>query len=158
MPIIAFTAICLVSTAPCRAADQPASPVAAAYRDDSFFKQMKDCLGRGINLGNALEAPHEGDWGVTLKAEYFSKIKAAGFQNVRIPVRWSAHAASEAPFTIEPKFFASRLACRQASNRLVPVLNMHHFDEIYKDPDANRGRFVARWQQIAEHYLVFRRN
>ena len=25
-------------------------------------------LGQAVNLGNALEAPHEGDWGLTLKS------------------------------------------------------------------------------------------
>src|SRR5262245_51928059 len=49
-------------------------------------------LGRGINLGNALEAPKEGEWGVKLKAEYFKTIKDAGFATVRLPVRWSNHA------------------------------------------------------------------
>src|SRR5262245_61215606 len=61
-------------------------------------------LGRGINLGNALEAPREGAWGVTLKAEYFAAIKKAGFATVRLPVKWSAHASSDAPYTIDPKF------------------------------------------------------
>ena len=28
-------------------------------------------IGRAVNLGNALEAPKEGDWGMTLEAEYF---------------------------------------------------------------------------------------
>ncbi len=28
-------------------------------------------LGRGINLGNALESPKEGEWGVTLQPEHF---------------------------------------------------------------------------------------
>ena len=39
-------------------------------------------LGRGLNLANALEAPKEGEWGVTLKAEYFRAIKQAGFDSV----------------------------------------------------------------------------
>src|SRR5437588_3517226 len=61
-------------------------------------------LGRGINLGNALEAPQEGAWGVRLKAEYFAAIKKAGFATVRLPVKWSAHAQNEAPYAIDPKF------------------------------------------------------
>src|SRR6476619_6215118 len=61
-------------------------------------------LGRGINLGNALEAPKEGEWGVKLKAEYFKTIKEAGFQSVRLPVRWSAHAKTDAPYAIDVKF------------------------------------------------------
>ena len=75
-----------------------------------------------------------------LKEEYFTKIKAAGFENVRIPVRWSAHALHTAPYTIDAKFFARvDWAVNQAlKNRLVPVLNMHHYEEIFKDPDGNR--------------------
>src|SRR5262245_45593506 len=52
-------------------------------------------LGRGMNLGNALEAPQEGEWGVRLRAEYFSAIKKAGFTTIRLPVRWSAHAGQD---------------------------------------------------------------
>src|SRR5258708_1696487 len=61
-------------------------------------------LGRGINLGNALEAPKEGEWGVKLKPEYFQAIKKAGFDTVRLPVKWSAHAQQEAPYTIAAPF------------------------------------------------------
>ncbi|HKD37098.1 MAG TPA: hypothetical protein VKB78_09865, partial [Pirellulales bacterium] len=68
---------------------------------DPFFKTMTARFGRGINLGNALEAPHEGDWGVTLKESYFEAIASAGFDSVRIPVRWSAHAAESQPYTID---------------------------------------------------------
>ena len=42
---------------------------------------------RGINLGNALEAPKEGQWGVIIKDEYFRIIREAGFDAVRIPIR-----------------------------------------------------------------------
>src|SRR5438094_6814552 len=63
-------------------------------------------LDRGINLGNALEAPKEGAWGVTLRAEYFKTIKDAGFASVRLPVKWSAHAQADSPYTIDPKFAA----------------------------------------------------
>jgi aryl-phospho-beta-D-glucosidase BglC (GH1 family) len=52
-------------------------------------------LGRGINLGNALEAPQEGAWGVTLKSRYFRDIKNAGFNSVRIPISWSTHAGTQ---------------------------------------------------------------
>lgn len=36
---------------------------------------QNDLLGRGINLGNMLEAPNEGDWGLTVEEEYFQLIK-----------------------------------------------------------------------------------
>ena len=60
---------------------------------------------RGINLGNALDAPsYEGEWGVTLRTDYFTKIKSAGFNLIRIPVRFYSHALTEYPFTIEEGF------------------------------------------------------
>ena len=52
-------------------------------------------IGRGINLGNALEAPNEGDWGVVLQPDYFKAIAQAGFNSVRIPIRWSNHALAD---------------------------------------------------------------
>ncbi|HUT12239.1 MAG TPA: glycoside hydrolase family 5 protein [Thermoguttaceae bacterium] len=111
-------------------------------------------FGRGVNLGNALEAPQEGAWGVTLKEEYFNLIKSAGFDSVRIPVRWSAHAEAAAPYRIDPGFFARvDWAVDQAlSRRIVPLVNMHHYDEIMENPDEHRQRFLAMWAQIAEHY------
>jgi endoglucanase len=121
---------------------------------DPFFKELKPKFGRGINLGNALEAPKEGEWGVTLKAEYFQKIAEAGFDSVRIPVRWSAHAEKSPPYTIDANFLRRvDWAVEQAlKNHLIPVLNMHHYDEIFQDPDSHAPRFIAMWRQIAEHY------
>jgi aryl-phospho-beta-D-glucosidase BglC (GH1 family) len=121
---------------------------------DPFFKQLKPAFGRGVNLGNALEAPKEGDWGVVLKEEYFKKIAAAGFNSVRIPVRWSAHADEAPPYRIDPKFFERvDWAIDQAlKNHLIPVVNMHHYMELFAEPDKHSERFLALWQQIAEHY------
>src|SRR5579884_1193481 len=101
-------------------------------------------LGRGINLGNALEAPKEGEWGVTLKPEYFRIIKEAGFDTVRLPVRWSGHAAAKAPYTIDPDF-AARVdwAIEQAlQNRLNIIVNVHHYEGADVDPDQHIPRLV----------------
>lgn len=124
---------------------------------DPFFQKLKPVFGRGINLGNALDAPKEGEWGVTLKEAYFEQIAAAGFDSVRIPVRWSAHAALAAPYAIDPKFF-DRVdwAVRQALQRkLIPIVDMHHYEAMFDEPEKNRKRFLALWAQIAEHYKNF---
>src|SRR4051794_14090901 len=47
---------------------------------------------KGINLGNGLDAPNEGEWGVTLRERHFEMAKAAGLDHVRLPVRFSGHA------------------------------------------------------------------
>ncbi len=120
--------------------------------NDPFTQNAR--LGRGVNLGNALEAPYEGAWGLVLREEYFRLIREAGFNSVRIPIRWSAHAAEKAPYTIDPRFF-DRVdwAVNQAlSQGLLVVINMHHFGELMADPQGQRERFLALWRQIAERY------
>ena len=111
-------------------------------------------LGRGINIGNALEAPEEGAWGVRLKVEYFTAIKKAGFDTVRLPVRWSAHAKADAPYTIDAKF-AERVdwAVDQAiANGLNIIVNVHHYDEMNIHPEENLPRLEALWRQLAARY------
>src|SRR6266496_3445773 len=123
--------------------------IRTARADDIFAINKK--LGRGINLGNALEAPKEGDWGVTLKAEYFKEIKNAGFATVRLPVRWSAHAQAAAPHTIDAAFLGRvAWAIDQAlANRLNIVVNVHHYGEMDTRPDEHLPRLAALWEQIA---------
>src|SRR5437868_4961785 len=122
------------------AAEPPADAAAA-----------NQALGRGIHLGNALEAPKEGDWGIKLEADYFKQIKAAHFDTVRVPVRWSAHAAEQAPYTIDADFFkrVDWVLDQCEANHLNAVLNVHHYDALDKDPDKHTARLVGLWQQIA---------
>jgi endoglucanase len=107
-----------------------------------------------MNLGNMLEAPREGEWGLTLKADFFAKIKEAGFSTVRIPIRWSAHAKPGAPYTIDAAFFKRvDWAIDQAfARKLVAVINVHHYDEIYREPDRHLPRLLGLWKQIARRY------
>ncbi|MCL6430722.1 MAG: glycoside hydrolase family 5 protein [Anaerolineae bacterium] len=128
------------------------TPVATIETQLAFAQNRR--LGRGVNLGNALEAPSEGAWGVYLQEEYFERIKEAGFSSVRIPIRWSAHALAEPPYTINDRFFARvDWAVEQALSRgLVAVINTHHYNELCADPEAHRERFLALWAQIAAHY------
>lgn len=111
-------------------------------------------LGRGVNLGNALEAPQEGDWGLTLQPEYFKLVRDAGFATVRLPVRWSAHAAKDAPYAVEAKFFerVDWALDRAAEQKLNVVLNVHHYAEMDDDPDAHLPRLVGIWEQVARRY------
>ena len=43
--------------------------------------------GGGINLGNVLSAPAEGDWAVAVTEQYFIDVKNAGFKNVYILIK-----------------------------------------------------------------------
>ena len=124
---------------------------------------MNDALGIGVNLGNALEAPREGEWGVTLRAEYFELIADAGFAHVRVPIKFSAYADDGAPYTIpevDPTVVnASSLwervdwvIAQAEANGLYVILDLHHYDELHDDPAAHRDRFLAIWDQVATRY------
>jgi endoglucanase len=111
-------------------------------------------LAKSINFGNALEAPTEGAWGITLEESYFEAIKQAGFTGIRLPIKFSSHALNTAPFTID-KTFMDRIdwAVSQATSRsLAIIVDMHHYDELMTDPAANKDRFLGMWQQIATHF------
>jgi endoglucanase len=116
--------------------------------------QPASLLGRGINLGNKLEAPSEGEWGAPVEAWMLTTIKEGGFATVRVPTRWSAHAAATAPYTIEPAFLdrVTWVVDQALSAGLKVVLNVHHYEEIFSDPDGERERLLALWQQIAAHF------
>ncbi|HMO34690.1 MAG TPA: glycoside hydrolase family 5 protein [Gemmatales bacterium] len=111
-------------------------------------------LGRGINLGNALEAPRGQNWGVTIEDEYFKLIKNAGFQHIRLPVRWNDYADKNPPYAIEGDFFKKidRLLDLAEKAGLYVVLNIHHYDELNKDPQGQTERFFELWKQIANRY------
>lgn len=131
------------------AEDDPGVEVPAV---DPF--EMNARLGRGVNFGNALEAPREGDWGVTLEALHFQRAREAGFATVRLPIRWSAHAQARAPYTIDETFFRRvDWAVDQALSRgLHLVLNVHHYEEMAANPRDHVDRWLAIWRQVASRY------
>jgi endoglucanase len=109
---------------------------------------------RCMNMGNALDAPKEGEWGHVIKADSFRAIKAAGFDTVRIPIRWSAHTGGGPDYRIDPRFFrrVDTVVNQALSQGLQVIINVHHFEELNEDPDANFAKFIALWGQIAPHY------
>jgi endoglucanase len=109
---------------------------------------------KGINLGNRLEAPTEGDWGGTILAEDFPFIARRGFDHVRIPVRFSGHALATPPYTIDADFFSrvDTVLDQATAANLAVVLDMHAYDDLALDVAAQRDRFVGLWTQIAARY------
>jgi endoglucanase len=108
------------------AAPQSFSPAAFA---------MNDRLARGINLGDMLDAsPVEGSWGLTLTDDLFDVVKAAGFNTVRIPVRWSNYAALQAPYTIDEAFFrrVDAVIAGGLRRNLNVVIDMHHYSQLLR--------------------------
>jgi endoglucanase len=115
--------------------------------------EMNERLGRGINMGNAFEAPTESAWGNPWRSDYFRIISELGFSHVRIPIRWSTPARTmpHDPYTIDPSFLKriQRVVNVALDYNLHPVINVHHYEELFEDPEDHIERFLAIWSQIA---------
>ncbi len=110
---------------------------------------------RCINMGNALEADNEGDWGYTIKAQDFRTIARAGFDTVRIPVRWDLKTAKRPPYRVDPAHTARviEVVSQAQAAGLGVIIDVHHYRALVADasgPEA--ARFLAIWDQIASAF------
>ncbi|MGZ9225642.1 MAG: glycoside hydrolase family 5 protein, partial [Anaerolineales bacterium] len=117
-------------------------------------------LQRGVNMGNMLEAPNEGEWGLFVQEEYFDLIKEAGFDFVRLPIRWNTHAEEFAPYIIDPAFFArvDEVVSWALERNLTIIVDFHHYEEIAWDPWSHKDRLIGIWKQVAGHYKDYPAN
>ncbi len=131
------------------------SPLLFSQDREAAFA-MNERLGRGINLGNTFEAPTETAWGNPWNPEYFAIMSELGFQHVRIPVRWETPERSleEPPYTIDPAFLARirEVVAAALENDLLAIVNLHHHNALYADPEGQKDRFLAHWTQISEAF------
>lgn len=110
---------------------------------------------RGVNVGNALDGRrHEVR---PVGADTVALIQQAGFDTVRIPVRWSAHAARVPPFTIAPSCFdlVDTAIAAAVEADLDIVVNVHHYEDLNANPTHEHPRFLALWSQIAARYANY---
>jgi endoglucanase len=118
--------------------------------------ETNERLGRGINYGNMFEAPDEGAWGNPWKPEYPGIISSLGFGHVRMPINWtSSNRTSEnAPYTIDPDFLnrIKEVVDATLNEKLYVVINMHHHEALFADPEGQKDRFLAQWRQIGEFF------
>ncbi len=112
----------------------------------------RPALRRGMNLGNAMDARRtRATEGMMISESDFVAMKEAGFDHIRLPVRFDTHASPEPPYTIDSGFL-DRVdwAIDQAlSKGLAIIVDMHHYEPLEKTPDSERPRFLALWRQVA---------
>jgi len=127
-----------------------------ANRDSPAYQTAR-LFRHGINLGNYLEVPPGQNWGVTCSADEFAIMRAEGFDHVRVPIGWQHYTGPAPDFTLSPEIFgrADFVVTNALANHLAVMVNIHHFDELDRDPAGNMERFMAIWRQIAAHYRNF---
>ncbi|MFF9808361.1 cellulase family glycosylhydrolase [Streptomyces coeruleorubidus] len=113
------------------------------------------------NLGNTLDAiPDETSWGnpEATKA-VFDTVKAQGYRSVRIPVTWTDHQSSTAPYTIDATWMnrVQQVVDWALADNLYVVINIHHdswqwISTMPTDHDGVLARFKASWTQIAARF------
>ena len=149
--------ILLITLTGCPPDEDSGGPVQAPPENALDAFEQNRALGRGINLGNALEAPEEGDWGMTIREEYLQLIADAGFNSVRIPIRWNAHADQDRPYSIDIGFFdrVDQVISWAMAQELMVIINIHHYNALMDNPEEHKARFLSLWRQIAEHYYDY---
>ena len=127
--------------------------VYAQNREHAF--EVNSRLGRGINMsmfeGNT-NSISVSSW----NPEYPHMISELGFNHVRIPIRWepSGRSNPESPYNINPDFLDQiKLVIDSCMNNdLMVIINMHHHEALFADPDGQKERFLSQWQQISEFF------
>ncbi len=127
-----------------------AAPAASQARAAPAVTPVQRC----INLSNALEAPREGDWGYRVSREDLVVIAQAGFDTVRLPVRFSGHTGGEPAHMIAPELLerVSEIVGWAQAAGLSIIIDVHHFEEINTDPVTHSPRLKAIWHQLSEHF------
>jgi endoglucanase len=131
-----------------------------------FRQQIFDFLGinqrmpiaemkRGINLGNALDSPRDEDWGLTIKNEYFDKIKEAGFDFVRLPVRFQDYIGADGKLEEPFMQLLDEYINHAIDKDLTVVLDWHHFEEIMDQPKQYKDELLSVWRQLSERYASY---
>ena len=121
-------------------------------------------LGRGVNFGNKLEAPREGQWGTAVRDADIDLVAQAGFRTIRLPVRFANHAETTPPFRLDPAILSrvDHIVDVATAHGLNILIDLHNHPQMFGDKLASNeewvepalldDRFVALWRQIAEHF------
>lgn len=151
-------------------ADTVASTVVPV--DYTLGRAMNARLGKGINLGNSWDSEgyDDGGWSNPIDDGDFKLIKDAGFNSVRLPVRFQNY-SDYSTHTVDPARLQGVYedVSLAIANGLAVVLDFHHYMELNAlGGGAHRGRadstalfqaekehFVGLWAQIATVFNAF---
>ncbi len=110
-------------------------------------------MGRGINMGNTLEAKNgEGSWAPAAQEYYFDDYKKEGFTNVRIPIHWGIRIDDDG--SIDKKFLdrVEEVINWSLARGLVTIIDTHHEEWIINNYSGNKAKLIRIWEQVAERF------
>ena len=135
--------------------------------DYSAGRAMNKKLGRGINFGNSWDAPgtgsSDGSWSNPIQDGWFKVAKDAGFNSIRLPVRWEDD-ASDGNIS-DARMNAVKADVDLAINQgLTVIVNAHHHDKLNSaastgsNYSGEKTKFLKMWKQIAQKFSSYSSN
>lgn len=179
--IIIAAALGIAGLTPVFSADNTPAPDKTGM--ELTAKEWNKSIIAGWNLGNALESAPSGwdsnstaiDW----KDSYDTKsetgwgnpkttkamidaVKAAGFNAVRIPVRWACHITDTDNMTISADWLSrvKEVVDYCIDNEMYVIINTHHdmwleYQPIYSKQEVNNKQLAALWTQVANYFADY---
>jgi len=142
MPVLFATAILVLGSSPIQA---------QAKATDALEQNRK--LGRGVNI-----IGYDPLWRVfdrgRFQVKHFRLLKEAGFNSVRINLHPFRSMDSANGWAIRPSWLATLdwgVTNAQAQGLMV-ILDLHEFNAMGENPEANQEKFLAFWRQIAPRF------
>jgi endoglucanase len=125
----------------------------------STAMQLSEKIHLGINIGNTMEAPNEGDWQPEKITESYIKfLKGLGFNTVRLPCSWDwNHIIDREKAKIDPAWLnrVKEVVGWCVANDMYVVVNIH-WDNGWLErnitpvkQDSINAKQKAYWEQIA---------
>lgn len=119
---------------------------------------MNKILGKGMNFGNSWDSPgsSDGGWSNPIDDGDFAVIKNAGFNSVRIPVRWYTG--------VDSKLTGVKadvdLAIKQG---LAVIINYHHYETMHEAAKSYPGgnypsekqNYLSVWKRVAQTFSSY---
>lgn len=94
--------------------------------------------------------------------ETFDDIAAQGFDSVRLPVDFSSNTSDTAPYAIDETLlsYLDTVVKNTLRAGMTIIIDFHQAcrlgdTSLYTDPDTVSPKYLAIWQQLAEHYKEY---
>ena len=109
---------------------------------------------RGANIANYLEVPPGEHWDTPHTVLDLQRIRAEGFDHVRLPVAWHRYTGPAPEFKLSDEIFAKadQMVTNATALGLNVMIDFHDFHEFNTNPVGDTVWFEAIWRQIAAHY------
>jgi endoglucanase len=110
-------------------------------------------LGRGVNVLGYDPIWREFDQ-ARFKDRHFRLIKEGGFSTVRVNLHPFRHMGPAPGFEMSAAWFKTLdwIVSEALKNQLNVILDLHEYNTMAADPQANKPRFLAFWRQIASRF------